>query len=200
MRKIMILLMVLLSPALLRAEETDIGKVIFDHVLDSYEWHITDWKGKPVAIHLPVILFDHGLKTFNSHKILETGSYGNYHIAAKGEPHEGKIVRADGSKPFDISITKNVLQLMMNALLLLVVVLLSARWYRRHDALKEHPTGIAALMEPLIMMVHDMARENIGEEDYRRYSPFLLTVFLFILFSQRHADRTKRQAEAENKA
>jgi len=183
MKKILAIIVMLMSSALCRADDLDIGEIIFDHVLDSYEWHITDWKGKPVAIHLPVILFDHGLKTFNSHKILETGSYGNYHIAAKGEPHEGKIVRADGSKPFDISITKNVLQLMMNALLLLVVVLLSARWYRRHDALKEHPTGIAALMEPLIMMVHDMARENIGEEDYRRYSPFLLTVFLFILFS-----------------
>ncbi len=179
----MILLMVLLSPALLRAEETDIGKVIFDHVLDSYEWHITDWKGKPVAIHLPVILIDGGIKTFNSEHILETGEYAGYHIAPEGAPHEGKIVRADGSKPFDISITKNVLQLFINALLLLVIVLLTARWYRRHDALKEHPTGIAALMEPLIMMVHEMARENIGEEDYRRYSPFLLTVFLFILFS-----------------
>jgi len=30
--------------------------------------------------------------------------------------------------------------------------------------------------------VHEMAKENIGE-DYRRYSPYLLTVFLFILFS-----------------
>ena len=125
MKKILAIIVMLMSSALCRADDLDIGEIIFDHVLDSYEWHITDWKGKPVAIHLPVILFDHGLKTFNSHKILETGSYGNYHIAAKGEPHEGKIVRADGSKPFDISITKNVLQLMMNALLLLVIVLLS---------------------------------------------------------------------------
>ena len=164
-------------------ESLDIGEIIFDHVLDSYEWHITEWRGHSVAIHLPVILIDGGIKTFNSKHILETGEYEGYHIAAKGEAHEGKIVRADGSKPFDISITKNVLQLMMNALLLVLIVLLTARWYKRHDALKEHPTGIAALMEPLIMMVHEMARENIGEEDYRRYSPFLLTVFLFILFS-----------------
>lgn len=164
------------------SDDLDIGEIIFDHVLDSYEWHITEWRGHSVAIHLPVILIDGGIKTFNSKHILETGSYEGYHIAAKGEAHEGKIVRADGSKPFDISITKNVLQLMMNALLLVLIVLLTARWYKRHDALKEHPTGIAALMEPLIMMVHEMAKENIGE-DYRRYSPFLLTVFLFILFS-----------------
>ena len=183
MRKIMILLMMLISPVLCRAEDIDIGKVIFDHVLDSYEWHITDWKGKPVAIHLPVILIDGGIKAFNSAHILETGEYAGYHIAPEGAPHAGKIVRADGSKPFDISITKNVLQLFINAFLLVLIVLLTARWYRKHDALKEHPTGIAALMEPLIMMVHEMARENIGEEDYRRYSPYLLTVFLFILLS-----------------
>ena len=161
----------------------DIGNIIFEHVLDSYEWHLTEWKGKPVAIHLPVILIDRGIHAFNSREILETGSYGRWHIAPEGAPHEGKIVREDGSKPFDISITKNVLQLMINALLLVLIVLLTARWYKRHDALKEHPTGIAALMEPLIMMIHDMARENIGEDDYRRYSPYLLTAFLFILLS-----------------
>ena len=38
-------------------------------------------------------------------------------------------------------------------------------------------------MEPLILMIHDMVRENIGEESYRRYSPFLLTAFLFILLN-----------------
>ena len=179
----MLIVMMLMSSVLAKAEDLDIGAVVFDHILDSYEWHITEWKGKPVAIHLPVILIDNGIHAFNSHKILETGEYGGYHIAPEGAKHEGKIVRADGSKPFDISITKNVLQLFINAILLLVVVLLTARWYKRHNALKEHPTGIAALMEPLIMMVHDMARENIGEEDYRRYSPYLLTAFLFILFS-----------------
>jgi len=164
-------------------ESLDIGKLIFEHVLDSYEWHITEWKGKPVVIYLPVILVDDGLQVFSSKHILETGSYGAYHIAPEGAAHEGKIVRADGSKPFDISITKNVLQLFINAFLLVLIILLCARWYRRHDALKEHPTGIAALMEPLIMMIHDMARENIGEDDYRRYSPYLLTAFLFILLS-----------------
>ena len=174
--------MMLMSSALAKADDINIGNIVFDHILDSYEWHITEWKGKPVAIHLPVIIIDHGIHTFNSHKILETGEYGGYHIAPEGAKHEGKIVRADGSKPFDISITKNVLQLMMNALLLVLLVLLTARWYRKHDALKEHPTGLAALMEPLIMMVHEMARENIGP-DYKRYSPYLLTAFLFILLS-----------------
>ena len=183
MKKFVVILMMLVSSLLARAEEANIGDIIFEHVLDSYEWHITEWKGKPVAIHLPVIIYDKGWHCFNSGKILETGSYDRWHIAAKGEKNEGKIVRSDGSRPFDISITKNVLSLMMSSLLLLLTVLLTARWYRRHDALKEHPTGIAALMEPLVMMIHEMARENIGDEDYKRYSPYLIMAFLFILLN-----------------
>lgn len=190
-RLLSILLWMLLGVTPLAAEgadaqegqSLDISEVIFSHVLDSYEWHITEWNGKSVAIHLPVILVDGGVKVFSSKKILETGEYAGYHIAPKGAAHEGKIVRADGSRPFDISITRNVLSLMLSSLLLLVLVLVTARWYRRHDAMKEHPTGLAALMEPLIMMIHNMARENIGPRDYRRYSPFLLTVFLFILLN-----------------
>ena len=163
----------------------DIREIIFSHILDSYEWHITEWKGRPVAIYLPVILYtkESGLVCFSSREILETGVYAGFHIAAAGEPHEGKIVCADGSRPFDISITKNVLSLLISAAILLLAVLLCARWYRTHDVLREHPTGIAALMEPLIMMIHDMAKENIGEKDYRRYSPYLITAFLFILLN-----------------
>ena len=71
---------------------------------------------------------------------------------------------------------------MFSGALLLAIILLTARWYRKHDALNEAPTGIAAFMEPLVMMVHDMARENIGE-DYKRYSPYLCMAFLFILLN-----------------
>ena len=174
----------LLLPCLeLRAQEqeedVDLPGIIFGHIGDAYEWHILDWKDKPVAIHLPVIVRskDTGWHVFSS-RHLEEGEYEGFHI----DPDSGKIVEADGRRPLDISITKNVLSLMMSSLLLLVVILLTARWYRKHDALQEAPTGLAAFMEPLVMMVHDMARENIGE-DYKRYSPYLCMAFLFILLN-----------------
>ena len=67
--------------------------------------------------------------------------------------------------------------------LLLALVLLCARWYRKNDAENEAPSGLAAAMEPLIMMVNDsVIKENIGK-DYRRYAPYLLTVFFFILLN-----------------
>lgn len=164
-------------------ESVDVVGIIFGHIGDDYEWHITDWGEKRIAIPLPVIVRSRttGWHIFSSSH-LEEGPYEGFAIAGEG-PHEGKIIEvATGERPFDISITKNVLSLMMSCALLLIIVLLTARWYRRHDALSEHPTGIAALMEPLIVMVHDMAKENIGE-DYKRFSPYLCMAFLFILFN-----------------
>ena len=171
------------------SESLDISSVIFGHVGDSYEWHITKWGDHDIAIFLPVIVRtdDGAWHCFSSKHLLEahgtgTPEYEGLHIAPADAPHEGKIVQADGTKPFDISITKNVLSLLISSLLLVLLVLLTARWYRRHDATHEAPKGLAALMEPLIVMVHDMAKDNIGE-DWRRYSPYLLTAFLFILLN-----------------
>ena len=156
-------------------EELDISSIIFEHIGDEYEWHITEWKGKPVAIPLPCIVIEDGVHVFTAHHAAENGYTFN---------EDGKLVNAvTGKRPVDISITKNVLSLMMSTLLLLVIVLCTARWYRRHDALEEAPTGLAACMEPLIMMVHEMARENIGEKDYRRFSPYLCMAFLWILLN-----------------
>ena len=162
-------------------EDIDIAEIIFDHIGDDYEWHILTWGDKHVILHLPVIVHSStGWHVFSSKHLEHGESYEGLVI----DPEKGKIVEVDsGKRPFDISITKNVLSLMMSCLLLLVVILCTARWYRKHDVLNEAPTGIAALMEPLVMMVHDMARENIGEEDYRKYSPYLCMAFLFILLN-----------------
>ena len=169
------------APAPQAEEDVDVAGIIFEHIGDEYEWHILTWGDKHVILHLPVIVHGStGWHVFSS-KHLE---HGESYEGLKIDPEKGKIVEVDsGKRPFDISITKNVLSLMMSSLLLLIVVLLTARWYKKHDVLNEAPTGIAALMEPLVMMVHDMARENIGEADYRKYSPYLCMVFLFILFN-----------------
>ena len=152
----------------------NVGEIIFEHIGDEYEWHITQWKGKDVAIPLPCIVIEDGVHVFTLHHARENGYSLN---------EDGKLVNAaTGKRPLDLSITKNVLSIILSSLLLLVVVLLTARWYRRHDVLKESPTGLAALMEPLVMMVHEMARENIGP-DYRKFSPYLCMAFLWILFN-----------------
>ncbi|MDE5733136.1 MAG: F0F1 ATP synthase subunit A [Bacteroidales bacterium] len=167
--------------------EPDVAHILFSHIGDSYGWHIADWGGRHIAIPLPCIVKGtDGWKVFMSSKIAHGHEYEGFFIAEEGE-YEGKIVmrQPDGSleRPFDISITKNVFSLMLSGLLLIVLVLSCARWYRRHDGTDDVPSGIAAAFEPLIMMVNDsLVKENIGT-DYKRYSPYLLTVFFFIFLN-----------------
>ncbi|MBO4757657.1 MAG: F0F1 ATP synthase subunit A [Bacteroidales bacterium] len=171
----------------LRAEELDMNEYLFGHVGDSYEWHITTVKGRPVSIPLPVIVHSKtsGWHVFSS-KHLEEGAHEGFYISSS-EKYSGKIVERGPSgeevRPLDISITKNVAGLMFNSALLVLLVLLTARWYRKHDAREEAPRGLAGVMEMMITMVEDdIIKECIGKE-YKRYSPYLLTAFFFIFIN-----------------
>jgi len=189
MKKLLLILVALLAPLALSAEELDMDEYLYGHVRDSYEWHITTIKGKPVSIPLPVILYSKttGFHCFSSRKVEEGHEYENFYIAPAGEKHENKIVerQADGSvvKPWDFSITKNVLGLMINSALLLWIVLGTARWYRKHDAAEEAPKGGVGIMEMMVTMVEDDIIKDCVGEDYKRYSPYLLTAFFFIFIN-----------------
>lgn len=53
-------------------EYFDAGKMIIEHVVDSYEWHILTWKGKHISVYLPVIIFHEGhLLTFSSSNFVD---------------------------------------------------------------------------------------------------------------------------------
>ena len=184
---IFVMLCALLLPVVATAEDIDMNEYIFGHIGDSYEWHITTIHNHPVSIPLPVIVRSKstGWHCFSS-RHLEEGEYQGFLIASEGK-YEGKIVERaeDGTfvKPLDISITKNVCGLMINGILLVVIVLITARWYRKHDAKEEVPTGFAGVMEMLVSMVEeDIIKDCIGP-DYKRYSPYLLTAFFFIFLS-----------------
>ena len=156
-------------------EDFDVSEYLFGHVGDAYEWHITTIKEKEIAIPLPCIVIENGIHVFTLHHAAENGYTLN---------EDGKLVNAQtGKRPLDISITKNVLGLFIDSLLLVVLILLCARWYRRHDVLKEKPTGLAALLEPVIVMIEqDVIKDAVGPE-YKRFSPYLLTAFFFILIN-----------------
>ena len=139
--------------------EVDVGHMLFGHIGDSYGWHITDWNGQHISIPLPCIVKSKdGWQAFMSSKIEHGHEYKGLFIAEEGR-YEGKIVERgeDGKliRPFDISITKNVCSLMITALILVLIVLGAARWYRKNDAADAAPGGFTGLMEMLIMMVND---------------------------------------------
>jgi F-type H+-transporting ATPase subunit a len=187
MRRLLVILSLLISSLSLRAEEVNVSEILFGHIGDSYGWHITEWNGEHVIIPLPCIVRSStGWHFFMSSKIEHGHEYEGLFIAHEGR-YADKIVErgADGEliRPFDISITKNVASLMFSSILLVMLVLLSARWYRRHDVENEAPSGLAAALEPLIMMVNDeLIKDNVGP-DYKRYSPYLLTVIFFIFLN-----------------
>ena len=168
--------------------ELDMDEYLYGHVGDAYGWHITTVNGHPVTVHLPVIVRSKttGWHIFSSKRIEEGEEYEGFRIAAKGEPNEGKLVEETAGgivRPLDISITKNVFGLMVNSLVVVLLVLLGARWYRRHDAVEEAPHGFAGIVEMLVTMIEDDIIKVCVGPDYKRYSPYLLTAFFFIFIN-----------------
>ena len=168
--------------------ELDMDEYLYGHVGDAYGWHITTVNGHPVTVHLPVIVRSKttGWHIFSSKLIEEGEEYEGFRIAAKGEPNEGKLVEETAGgivRPLDISITKNVFGLMVNSLVVVLLVLLGARWYRRHDAVEEAPHGFAGIVEMLVTMIEDDIIKVCVGPDYKRYSPYLLTAFFFIFIN-----------------
>lgn len=168
-------------------ESFNAGKFILGHITDSYSWHVTKVGEKEVSIPLPVIVKskDRGWFVFLSSKF-EHGhaSYQGFQLS-KSETNKGKIVELLPNKtevrPTDLSITKNVTSLLISAFLLLWIFLSLARHYKKGP--KVAPKGFNGAMEFLVVFIHDQVIRPCVGKDYKRYSPYLLTIFFFILIN-----------------
>lgn len=172
------------------AEPVDVKGIVFGHIGDAYEWHITDIGETKLIIPLPVIVYSSttGWHCFLSSRLEENhGSYEGFSIAPTGSPYEGKLVEHDAAgnevRPFDISITKVTLALLINSALLLVIILSVARWYKRHPKASASPSGFVGCMEMFIMMINDDVIKSCVGPNYRKFAPYLLTAFFFIFIN-----------------
>ena len=109
---------------------------------------------------------------------------GPYNLAIPTEgDHAGKIVdlTAEGeTRPLDISITKTVATMFISVIVLLLCILIPARWYRKHKASDQAPGGFTGFIEMLVMYVVDeIIKPGVGK-GYEKYCPYLLTCFFFI--------------------
>ena len=170
-------------------EEVDVKAIVLEHLSDSYWWHIGTFGGRDVSLYLPVIVRSSaergGWHCFSSRHLADGASWEGFSIAAEGK-YEGKIVETlpDGStvRPFDLSVTKTVAALLLNSVIVLLVILVPAGWYRRHrHDVKAHPKGFTAFMEMAIEGLQDDLIKPCVGENWKRFSPYLLTVFFFIL-------------------
>lgn len=174
MKRYLIILLAIFSFAMPSHAEVDVPEIIFGHLQDSYEWHIAG----DVAIPLPCIVYssDKGVDVFLSNKLEGGEEYNGYHI----DSESGKIVDEAGIRPVDLSITKDVLEIFIICIVLCSVILYCANWYKK-NGYKKAPGGFVGMMEVVIDYVNkEVIRPGIGH-GYERFSPYLLTVFLFIL-------------------
>ncbi len=186
----------------------DANEVIFGHVLDAHEFHFLSYKGSDGVQHhatipLPVILYskEKGFDVFMSSKFKHgTQNYKGYDLLTDEEIAERKLdpkkytagqivaVNDDGTinnnlKVYDVSLTRNVVQMLLALTLLVWILLYMAKKYRTGQGVTTAPKGVQNLMEPIITFVRDeVAIPNLGHK-YKKYFPYLLTVFFFILIN-----------------
>ena len=167
--------------------DIDVKGIIFGHIMDSYEWHITEWHGKPVAVYLPVVVWSKqsGFHVFSSKNIEDGKTFENFRLGADGGKYAGKVVEIidnEEVRPIDISITKNVLGIFFNCAVILVIIMSVARWYRRHTE-EVAPGGFRGAIDMFINSINeDVIKAGVGE-NYKKFAPYLLTVFFFIFFN-----------------
>ncbi|TAI47509.1 F0F1 ATP synthase subunit A [Flagellimonas allohymeniacidonis] len=178
--------------------KTEIKDYIFHHLKDSHDFSLFSYtkengEHKYVGFPLPVILWDEGLQVFSSSKFhhgetlaeVDGNYYKLYHNKIYKTDAEGTINYDEehhpaNIKPLDFSITKNVVMIIITGLLMLLLFGSLARSYAKNNGI---PTGAGRFFEPIVLYIRDdIARPNIGEKRYKKYMPFLLTIFFFIWF------------------
>ena len=179
----------------------EVEAYILHHIKDSHDFSLFSYtsdegKRKHIGFPLPVILWSsEGLVTFMSSEFHHNDD-GHVIVEKKGLKFakiHSKIYELDkgaatlsfdethhatnAHKILDFSITKSVVGILLIGTLLLFWFSKLAKQYKT----KQIPTGFARVLEPLVLYVRDeIARPNIGEKHYRRFTGYLLTVFFFI--------------------
>jgi len=174
--------------------KTKIKESINHHLLDTHDFiFFSDTEtGKHYGFSLPVILWDEGFQMFSSSKFHhgETVAENNgnfyklYHNKIYRTDAQGTITLDDHNhptqiKPFDFSITKSVLMIIVTGILMFFAFVGMAKSFKKGPVV----TGAGRFLEPIILYIRDeIAIPNIGINKYKKYMPYLLTVFFFVWF------------------
>ena len=181
--------------------KTEVEEYILHHIKDSHDFSLFSYTSdsgerKHFGFPLPIILWSsEGLVTFMSsefhhnddgHVIVEKDGlkFAKIHSKIYELDSDAATVAFDDThhatnahKVLDFSITKSAFGLILIGVLMLLWFSKLARQYKT----KKVPTGFGRILEPLVLYVRDeIARPNIGEKHYRRFTGYLLTVFFFI--------------------
>lgn len=184
----------------------DANEVIFGHIMDAHEFHFLSYEGSDgkehhVTIPLPVIVyskekgfsffmssaFHHGEHTVNGYAMLTNEKIDADKID-RNKYAAGHIVAVDANgnldssvRVFDISPTRNVVQMILAMALFVFLMIKIAGRYKKGEGVKTAPTGWQNCMETVVNFINDdIVKPNLGAKS-NKYLPYILTVFLFIL-------------------
>jgi F-type H+-transporting ATPase subunit a len=181
--------------------DKQVKEYILHHIKDSHDFNLFSYTNdagerKHFGFPLPVIVWSSkGLTSFMSsefhhnddgHVIVEKNGMKFAKIHSKIyelNASDSKVAFDDthhatnAHKVLDLSITKSVVGVLLIGLFLFLAFRSLAKQYKK----KQVPTGFGRVLEPLVLYVRDeIARPNIGDKHYRRFTGYLLTVFFFI--------------------
>ena len=186
----------------------DANKVIFSHIMDAHEFYFFSYKKKDgtefhATIPLPVMLyspqrgfsifmssgFHHGEHDYKGYSQLTDEKIKNWNLDKK-KFFARQIIAVNEAgtmdstvKVYDVSLTRNVVQMIITLALLIWVMIVVARKYNRGIGVTCAPKGIQNLLEPVINFIKDeVAIPALGPK-YEKYLPYILTIFFFILFN-----------------
>lgn len=160
-------------------------EIIFHHLGDAYGWEVPF--SHEHRIPLPVIVRDNegGWHVFSSARVTGGQEYADggvsFRIASEGD-YSGKVVQvaADGSvsRPLDLSITKDVLALIIAAAVVAALAFALVSFYRR-NGMKAPRKGLGAF-EALVGFIYDGVLKSTLGEQAPKYAGYLMTAFFFI--------------------
>ncbi|WP_240409935.1 F0F1 ATP synthase subunit A [Flavisolibacter nicotianae] len=191
------------------ANEVIFGHVMDAHQFHFFSWKGSEGEQHHAIIPLPILLYEpgrgvsffssskfhHGEEAYNGYRVV-TESY-RENLKEKGMEEDQirllqdeQIVAVDNNgtpisniKVYDLSITRNVVQMFIALTILVLLMTSIAKRYRTGQGLTSAPKGWQNAVEPVIQFIRDeVAKPNIGHR-YKRYMPLLLTIFFFILIN-----------------
>ncbi len=165
------------------SEDFDVTGTILHHISDANTFPI----GGSTFIPLPCIIYNTSKGSFD---MFLSNNFGHYHHgngdkvykASSGSEYKlvgDRVKSATGDNIIDFSITKNVFGMLLASVILILVFFSVAKACKRNEGQK--PTGLQNMMEPFVnFVIDDVAKPNIGHK-YKKFVPYLCTVFFFIL-------------------
>lgn len=191
--------------------ELDVKEIIFEHLGDGYGWEVPFTHVYRIPLPVIVRAEDGQWFCFSSGDLTkietvkneETGKEKSHlvpvvktierdgktyeFVLSHSEDNKDKVVQlitgTDGKvteyRPFDISVTKNVAALFISVILVILIVMGMVRFYKK-NGFKAPRKGLGFFEMLVSFIYYDTIKATLGESA-RKFGPYLLTAFFFIL-------------------